>query len=194
MNLIFEKGYFKNYTRRNLDEAMLPVLAHSEFELKKPMVFISHKHEDLEELKGLLGFFEDVYDVKVYIDSNDSTMPKVTSAETASKLKNKIKNCDKFVLLATDGAVESKWCNWELGYGDAHKFKDNIALVPMKNKNLSDAAYKGAEYLELYPHIVYYNGTEQYSNGAKIAAGYYVRVKKSDGECSITPLRNWLYK
>lgn len=41
--------------------------------------------------------------------------------------------------MATNGAVESKWCNWELGYGDAQKFDtDNIALFPIKPENTYD--------------------------------------------------------
>lgn len=46
-------------------------------------------------------------------------MPKVTSAETATRIKDRISRCDKFILLATNGAIDSKWCNWELGFGDA---------------------------------------------------------------------------
>lgn len=29
----------------------------------------------------------------------------------------------RFILLATDGAVESKWCNWKLGFADEIKGK-----------------------------------------------------------------------
>ena len=37
----------------------------------KTTILISHKHNDLEDLKGLLGFLESTYNVKVYIDSQD---------------------------------------------------------------------------------------------------------------------------
>lgn len=53
-------------------------------------------------------------------------MPQVTSGETAIRIKDRIDKCDKFILLATDKAVESKWCNWELGYGDAKKYPGEI--------------------------------------------------------------------
>ena len=94
----------------------------------------------MEALKGLLGYLERYFNVKVYIDSKDPSMPKVTSAKTAENIKARIKQCDKFILLATNGAVESKWCNWELGYGDAHKFRSHIALFPLKPKATSDYA------------------------------------------------------
>lgn len=53
-------------------------------------------------------------------------MPQVTSGETAIRIKDRIDKCDKFILLATDKAVESKWCNWELGYGDAKNIQGEI--------------------------------------------------------------------
>ncbi len=39
-------------------------------------------------------------------------MPKTTSGVTATKIKQQIKKYDKFILIATDGAIDSKWCNW----------------------------------------------------------------------------------
>lgn len=190
MKTIFEQGYFSNYAQIRLDEACSPVLQHSQYDLKKTTVFISHKHEDLEDLKGILGFLQQNYNVKVYIDSQDPTMPKVTSAETALNIKKRIQKCDKFILLATNGAIESKWCNWELGYGDAQKYKKNIALFPMKPEGTLDSTYKGSEYMNIYPYISYFNGTEKYTNGNPISRGYYVRRHESDGNY-ITPLDEW---
>ena len=98
--------------------------------------------------------------------------------------------CDKFILLATNSAVESKWCNWELGYGDAQKYREHIALFPMKPKDASDFEYRGSEYMQIYPYICYFNGTETYTNGNPIIKGYYVRYKENDSYY-ITPLENW---
>ena len=118
-------------------------------------------------------------------------MPKITSGETATKIKERIKQCDKFILLASNGAIDSKWCNWELGYGDAQKFKDHIALFPFKRENEN---YDGYEYMEIYPHIVKYSGYETYTNGEKVKAGYYVCTIDKDGINLITPLESWLEK
>lgn len=172
---------------------MSPIILHSQYGIKKTTVFVSHKHEDLEDLKGLLGFLEDEYNVKVYIDSNDPKMPKVTSAETALNIKDRIKQCDKFILLATNSAIESKWCNWELGYGDAQKYKDNIALFLMKPKGYSDSAYKGVEYMSIYPYIAYFDGNEKYTNGKSILKGYYVLTQQK-GRDYIIPLKDWFDK
>lgn len=91
----------------------------------------------------------------------------------------------------TNGAIESKWCNWELGYGDAQKYKKHIALFPMKPKNTLDSAYIGSEYMSIYPYIAYYDGTETYADGSPIFRGYYVRRQESDGKNYITPLADW---
>lgn len=117
-------------------------------------------------------------------------MPAVTSAKTALNIKNRIKQCDKFILLATNGAIESKWCNWELGYGDAHKYRDNIALFPMKPQNATDNLYKGSEYMSIYPCIVYCDGTETYSGGGQVTPGYYVSWYENS-KTNIKSLTKW---
>lgn len=191
MIAIFEQGDFNRFAKSRLDDALSPILEHSQYAHEKTTVFISHKHEDLDDLKGILGFLEAEYDVKVYIDSKDQSMPKQTSAKTAHNIKSRIKQCDKFIFLATNGAIESKWCNWELGYGDAQKFKRHIALFPMKPQNSYNMDYKGSEYMSIYPHISYYDGTERYSDGTSIPRGFYVRTLKENDGCIITPLCNW---
>ncbi len=98
MSKIFEQGAFSRYSKRSLENATSPILEHSQFSAKTT-VFISHRHDDLEDLQGVLGFLEDEYKVKVYIDSKDSSMPITTSAETAINLKDRIRVCDRFILL-----------------------------------------------------------------------------------------------
>lgn len=190
MYKIFEEGYFSGYSNIKLDEARGDIsLAHSQYGHRKTTVFISHKHDDLESLKGLLGFLEKTFDVKVYIDSKDPSMPRITSVKTAENIKGRIKQCDKFILLATNNAIESKWCNWELGYGDAQKYKAHIALFPLKPKGTSDYLYKGSEYMGLYPYIIYCDGSDRYDSGVPIIKGYYVY---DQNQKSITALDGWL--
>ena len=188
---IFEEGVFSGYSNVGLDEARGTVLKPSQYGVKpKTAVFISHSHEDLEDLKGLLGFLQRQYGVKVYIDSQDPTMPKVTTAETALNIKERIKQCDKFILLATNRAIESKWCNWELGYGDAGKYRKNIALFPLNDKGARNSTYKGSEYMNIYPYIAYFDGTEKYTSGQLVQNGYYVRWHEN-GKNYITSLVEW---
>lgn len=61
-------------------------------------------------------------------------MPARTCGRTAENIKEKIKKYDKFILVATEGAIASKWCNWELGFGDVQKFAyGKIALFPIRD-------------------------------------------------------------
>lgn len=177
---ILEQGTFQAYSNVRLDQSRSEIRQFSEYGTRKTTVFISHSHEDLEDLKGVLGFLERTYGVMVYIDSQDPYMPKTTSSQTATNIKSRIKTCDKFLLLATHNAVCSKWCNWELGFGDSNKYIDHIAILPMKQKGASDSSYKGSEYMRIYPYIQYSNGTEKYTSGQCIPKGYYVVTEKNN--------------
>ena len=81
-------------------------------------VFLSHYHGDTDVLENVVSELHNL-GVSVYVDWNDVKMPKETNFYTAQRIKEKIRECKKFIFIATESAVESKWCNWELGYGDA---------------------------------------------------------------------------
>lgn len=121
-------------------------------------VFLSHKHDEVEVLEEVISLLKSC-GVSVYVDWMDEGMPKTTSGLTAIKLKKKISACRKFVFVGTEGAIASKWCNWELGLGDAKKYPEHIAIIP-----IADTAghYSGSEYLQIYPVIKtvynYYKG------------------------------------
>ena len=133
--------------------------------------------EDVEELTGVMEIIENL-GAKVYIDSMDNKMPNHTCGDTALRIKDVIKHCKKFILIATEKAIESYWCNWELGIGDTHKYIDHIAIVPIKKKGESDSSYKGNEYLQIYPRINY-NKAFTNIRGVKFKEGYYVEKPKS---------------
>lgn len=194
MSSIFYRGQFDNYKVSSLSPALESVTAtyscDSGTYIRRKAVFLSHKHDDLDDMKGVIGMLEREFNVNVYIDSMDGAMPKKTCGETASRIKGKINDCDKFILLATEGAIESKWCNWELGFGDAKKsVNKSIAIFPMRETRFS--SYKGNEYLEIYPHIIEENGLSKYNDGSIIEKGYYV-VEKRNGTDYYTPLKMWL--
>lgn len=189
--MIFERGYFQsnkvaeNKIKDSLNEVK-SFSANTAYSAK-PTVFLSHKHDDLDDLRGVIGVLENL-GAKIYIDSMDNKMPNETNGDTAKRIKEVIKYCNKFILLATDNAIESYWCNWELGIGDVHKFKQHIAILPMKEKNISDNKYKGNEYLQIYPQIVYREGmTNLWGN--YIEAGFYV---SNPYDHYITELSVWL--
>ena len=80
------------------------------------MVFISHKHSDLnnKELSGLLQYLSQKFNIIPYIDCMDPKMPEKTCAETANRIKSVIAYSERFILLATEDALKSMWCNWEV--------------------------------------------------------------------------------
>jgi len=196
MKKIFNRGSFSNYriTDAQLNEARAETRCFSEGGRvsSRRTIFLSHKHSDLEELKDIIGFLHHHCNVDIYIDSMDAGMPKKTCGETAQRIKKIIQNSDRFILLATDAAIESKWCNWELGFGDAHKYREKIALFPIKEEESYDFQYKGNEYMQIYPFIAYYDGTEKYKNGTPVERGYYVCYYEPDGSLIITRLNDWL--
>jgi len=119
-------------------------------------IFLSHKHGQQQELQDAIALLRKA-NVNVYVDWADEGMPKATSGATAQRLKEKIKSCRKFILLATEQAIASTWCNWELGIGDVHRYIDHIALLVIKDNY---TAWTGSEYLQIYPVI----GTKYSSN------------------------------
>ena len=136
------------------------------------LVFLSHKHNERDKVKEAILLLRE-YGSFVYVDWLDSSMPPSTNADTAKKLKQRIKQSKKFVLLATEDAISIKRCNWEFGIGDGIKTPSNIALLPVSNDYQS---YTGSEYLKIYPHI------------EKINSTYYVINTKENR----TKLRSWL--
>jgi hypothetical protein len=174
--MIFERGHFNSekIEKSSINESYRSIKMFSADNTydSLPTVFLSHKHSDLEDLQGAMGLLKKL-GAKVYIDSMDTKMPKETSGETAERIKEVIKYCKKFVLLATEDAIESFWCNWELGIGDTHRFKKHIAILPIKETGEYDYNYKGNEYLQIYPQIKYYNSFTNIK-GHYFESGYYI--------------------
>ena len=154
----------------------------------RPMVFLSHKHDEQEILQGVVAFLKEE-GVDVYVDWMDSSMPAYTNAETAHSVKQKIEIADKFILVATQNAINSKWCNWELGLGDAAKYKKHIALLPIDK---TYETFKGAEYLAIYPYIDYEDGNNKDTKGRYIREGYYVKYRLDNGNKLLIPFKRWL--
>ena len=195
--MIFERGHFKTDKIINLNESLQETRMFSSKSYQaKPTVFVSHKHsdlEDLEEVKGVIELLENC-GAKIYIDSMDNSMPGHTCGDTAIRIKDVIKHTNKFILIATEKAIESYWCNWELGIGDTYKYIQHISILPIKEKGESDYRYKGNEYLQIYPSIDFEDGTNVYMPSNKIIEkGYYVaKPRNKDGIRYITPLKEWI--
>lgn len=192
---LFERGDFEStlISQSQYNEYLLSVrsLNVKTASSSKPTVFLSHKHDDLNDARGIIGLLEE-HGAKVYIDSIDNKMPGETSGNTAVRIKEMIEYCDKFILIATNNAIESYWCNWELGYGDNSKYIDHIAILPMKEKGDPNSRYLGNEYLQIYPKLHY--NKPRYTIGRDfIKEGYHVSIPtRTEGVFQIIELKDWL--
>jgi hypothetical protein len=113
-------------------------------------VFLSHSHMD-KAIVGQTVTFLRTLNINAYVDWMDETMSEKPDGLTGERIKSKILSNDKFILLATDTAIVSKWCNWEVGIGDAYKLQsDKICLLPLADNR---GHWTGSEYLQIYPRI-----------------------------------------
>lgn len=176
--------YFSKAINESLDEFS------AENKTGKTTIFLSHKHDERKELDSVISFLKKI-DVNVYVDWLDEGMPQTTSGKTATRIKLKIKENDKFIFLATEGAINSKWCNWELGFGDSHKFDKNIAVFPVRDDGYN---FSGNEYLQIYPRIEYIGSNSVTRRiGGYFSEGYYViSPRNEEGTSYYTKIEEWL--
>lgn len=58
MKTIFQQGEFRHYLDVSLNESRMVISEISQYIFAKITVFISHKHDDLDDLKGVIGFLQ----------------------------------------------------------------------------------------------------------------------------------------
>jgi len=117
-------------------------------------VFLSHSHLDSSLLPHIIQLFDN-RGAPVYLDKDDSALPRVTSSTTASVLRKRIMACPRFVLATSENIRSSRWTPWELGFADGKKGRKYIALMPLVPSK-EDIPSVEQEYLDLYPRIEKY--------------------------------------
>jgi hypothetical protein len=110
--------------------------------------FLCHSHKDRDLALALQDFLWK-HGWKLYIDWQDASMPDRPNRETADKIQGKIRENDWLLFLATQNSMTSRWCPWEIGYGDSAKGKEKVVIIPTSD---ASGSY-GSEYLELYRRI-----------------------------------------
>lgn len=116
-------------------------------------IFLSHSHNDNDIVINVIEFLL-TFGIYVYVDWLDPTMPHITSGKTALAIKERIVQCERFVVLLTENSKESKWVPWELGYADAKKDYQMIAVFPVKRYSFTkESEFDGLEYMQLYQKI-----------------------------------------
>ncbi len=139
-------------------------------------VFVSHSSADNDFIRKVLLFLKYAKGgVNGYVDWQDSKLQHPTDAQTAKRLKDRIRNSRKMIYVVTNDFPKSVWCSWELGFADRDKGVDNVAILAVKPNN---GRWKHNEYLQQYPWIRYENNL--------------FHVVKPNGE--IIPLHEWLTK
>lgn len=112
-------------------------------------VFLSYRRKDKKYVKPIVDLLINI-GAKIYIDYIDNTLPDKPNNQTAAILRSRIKGSDKFILLATPNASESKWIPWELGLGDGAIQYENVAILPVTKSRYH---WEEQEYFDLYGYI-----------------------------------------
>ena len=112
-------------------------------------VFLSHSHLDQVLARGIVKHMASL-GVEVYVDWNDSKMPRETSRLTALMIKRRIRESNLFVVLATKNALASRWVPWEVGVADAAKGQAQVLIIPVAD---SLGLFRGREFLRLYRRV-----------------------------------------
>lgn len=112
------------------------------------VAFLCHSHKDEALALGLQAVLRE-RGVHLYIDWQDAEMPSPPSAETAARIRVRIRQCHLFLLLATQNSMNSRWCPWELGFADGVKANPEIVVIPTTDAGIN----YGAEYMHLYRRI-----------------------------------------
>ena len=114
-------------------------------------VFLSHAYVDAQLVLGVKVMLERL-GLRVYVDwiiDNELDRSKVT-VETASKLRERMGQCESLIYVATSASPFSKWMPWELGYFDGLK-PNKVAILPIVK--LVGDTFPQQEYLDLYPRF-----------------------------------------
>lgn len=120
------------------------------------LVFLSHSTADDGLVLGIISFFQS-FKTTVYVDDFDKRLPNPPDASTAKILKDAIKQCPRFVVLATPNSNTSRWIPWELGLADGFRGIPPNAIIPVTPEG-DFQEWLRTEYYNLYPKIVNQNG------------------------------------
>ena len=117
-------------------------------------IFLSHSSKDRELVKPAVAFLRS-HGVRIYVDWMDEGMPDVVSGETAKRIKEKIREQKKFMVMVTENSKDSRWVPWELGFADPVKGIEHIAILPISD----NGSFAHNEYMRIYPKIELVNST-----------------------------------
>lgn len=112
-------------------------------------VFLSHSVRDARVVLGVKKLLE-ARGLSVYvdwIDDKDLDRDRV-SADTAARLRVRMKNSRSLIYATSRAASGSRWMPWELGFFDGRMGPERISILPIESTRAVD--FVGQEYLGLY--------------------------------------------
>lgn len=123
-------------------------------------VFLSHSSLDKKLVLTLVNLFNEA-GYSVYVDWIEDTQldRNNVNKNTAQVLRNRMNGSRGLSYVATDNAINSKWCPWELGYFDGKK-NGRCCILPI----MESQTFQGQEYLGLYPYMQYAQISGEYRN------------------------------
>ncbi len=159
--MILTKAYLREISsQRNLrfDSQQQTVLNENQRIFKSNTIydlFISHSSLDKDLVISLVDLFNKC-NYSVYVDwINDPQLDRSqVNKYTANTLRSRMNSCKGLAYIATSNSSNSKWCPWELGYEDGKTGR--CAILPVLDTSY---AFKGQEYLGLYPYLDYDKNT-----------------------------------
>ncbi len=143
---------FRNSARiynKTVDESLQ--LFKEETKESKINLFVFHKPDQLEELDSTVNFLNN-FRVLIYVDWLDEHIAQDKSEATTKLITQKINDNKKFIFLATEEAIQSKWCDWVLRLAKTLKPIEDIAVLPVR-ADFSDYNDDGEAYLQKYAYI-----------------------------------------
>lgn len=139
-DMILQIGSTQKYSYTNF------LVNENDLRVNNRKIFLSHSHKDRTLVEQLIIILAINADIEIYVDWNDKDMPRITSGETANKIRTRIEEMKFFLILATKYGLDSKWVPWETGIAD-RKPNDHIAIIPVEQSNWK---FPGNEYFQLY--------------------------------------------
>ncbi|WP_062052828.1 toll/interleukin-1 receptor domain-containing protein [Aquimarina longa] len=155
MNILSKYGLlqFRNNARiYNKSVIKSLQLFKEETKLLKTLLFLSYKYDELEELDSAINFLKG-FRILIHVDyilEEITSEDKMVTKRIQEQIEDKIKKSRKFIFIATENAISSKHCKWQIRYANTQKSIDHIAILPIREDY---ADYSGKEYLQKYPYI-----------------------------------------
>ncbi len=135
------QGYFKELMDRRIGV----------FDNSGASVYFAYDPKDEEYLLSVMLLLDST-GAKIYPDWSAYSISSDQESVNPETIRSNIERCSKFIFIATENAVQSSRCNWELGIGYGLKYPDNIAVMSVTEQR--GTIWSGPDHLQTFPMLV----------------------------------------